>query len=98
MGIDFSNLKTGKGEEFIEKHSEVSKIPSKSFNNYTQFIADHYICEIYLGSANDQTGLINWRDYSIFQGVILFIVTVYLIANFVADLLYGVLDPTVRYQ
>ena len=64
MGIDFSNLKTGKGEEFIEKHSEVSKIPSKSFNNYTQFIADHYICEIYLGSANDQTGLINWRDYS----------------------------------
>ena len=41
---------------------------------------------------------INWRDYSIFQGVILFIVTVYLFANFAADLLYGILDPTVRYQ
>ncbi len=41
---------------------------------------------------------IDWRDYSIFQAVILFIVAVYLVANFVADLLYGVLDPTIRYQ
>jgi len=40
---------------------------------------------------------INWRDYITFQGVILFIVAVYLIANFTADLLYGVLDPTIRY-
>lgn len=36
------------------------------------------------------------RDLVIVQGVVLFIAVVYVVANFVVDLLYGVLDPRIR--
>ena len=38
------------------------------------------------------------RDYPIVQGVLLLATFTYLLANFVVDLLYGVLDPRIRYE
>jgi peptide/nickel transport system permease protein len=41
---------------------------------------------------------IGFRDYPIVQGCILLIAVTYLAANLVTDLLYGVLDPRIRYD
>lgn len=41
---------------------------------------------------------INWSDYSVLQAAILFVTTVYLFSNLLADLTYGWLDPRIRYQ
>jgi len=38
------------------------------------------------------------RDYPTVQGCILFIALTYVVVNLVIDLLYGVLDPRVRYE
>lgn len=38
------------------------------------------------------------RDYPIVQGVLLMATFTYLFANFAVDLLYGVLDPRIRYE
>jgi peptide/nickel transport system permease protein len=37
------------------------------------------------------------RDYPVVQGCVLFFSAIYVAVNFVADLLYAVLDPRVRY-
>ncbi|MFN8519747.1 MAG: ABC transporter permease subunit [Chloroflexota bacterium] len=39
---------------------------------------------------------INGKDYPVLQGVFLVIAACVVVANLVADLLYGVLDPRVR--
>lgn len=38
------------------------------------------------------------RDYSVIQGVVLFVTVIYVFVNLVIDLLYGVIDPRVRLQ
>lgn len=41
---------------------------------------------------------IEWRDYSILQANVLFIVSAFLLVNLLADLTYGWLDPRIRYD
>jgi peptide/nickel transport system permease protein/oligopeptide transport system permease protein len=41
---------------------------------------------------------IGFRDYPLVQGCILFIATTYVAVNLVADLLYGFVDPRIRYD
>lgn len=38
------------------------------------------------------------RDYPIMQGIILVTALIYILANLIVDLLYGVLDPRVKYE
>jgi peptide/nickel transport system permease protein len=40
---------------------------------------------------------IEWRDYSLLQANVLFIVIVFLLVNLVTDLTYGWLDPRIRF-
>jgi peptide/nickel transport system permease protein len=42
------------------------------------------------------SGVIN-RDFPVVQGFTLVIAAFFLFANMVADLLYGILDPRIRY-
>lgn len=41
---------------------------------------------------------IGWRDYSILQANILFIVLAFLLVNLITDLAYGWIDPRIRYD
>ncbi|MFH1486977.1 MAG: ABC transporter permease, partial [Chloroflexota bacterium] len=41
---------------------------------------------------------IGWRDYTQLSGNLLTIAAIFLIVNLLVDLLYGVLDPRIRYQ
>ena len=41
---------------------------------------------------------INHRDFPVIQGVILMTAAVVLLLNLVIDMLYGVLDPRIRYS
>ncbi len=41
---------------------------------------------------------INFRDYPLVQGCILFIATTYVMVNLLVDLAYGWLDPRIRYE
>jgi peptide/nickel transport system permease protein len=41
---------------------------------------------------------IEWRDYSLLQANVLFIVIVFLLINLLTDLTYGWLDPRIRYN
>ncbi|WP_083698351.1 ABC transporter permease [Bacillus haynesii] len=41
---------------------------------------------------------IHRRDYPVIQGVVLFIAAIYVFVNFVVDLLYAFLDPSIRYD
>jgi len=38
------------------------------------------------------------RDYPVIQGVLLFITTTYVLVNLAVDLVYGLIDPRVRYR
>ena len=38
-----------------------------------------------------------WRDYPIVQNLVMFIAVVVIVSNLLVDMLYGVLDPRVRY-
>jgi ABC-type dipeptide/oligopeptide/nickel transport system permease component len=38
------------------------------------------------------------RDFPVVQGGVLFIATVYVVVNLAVDLLYGYLDPRIRYD
>ena len=40
---------------------------------------------------------IQWRDYPMVQNLVMFIAIVVILSNLAVDLLYGVLDPRVRY-
>ncbi|MCT1903061.1 ABC transporter permease [Oceanobacillus sojae] len=41
---------------------------------------------------------IHRRDYPVIQGVVLFIAVIYVVINLLVDLLYGLLDPRIRYD
>ena len=41
---------------------------------------------------------INFRDYPLVQGCILFISFTYVMMNLLTDLTYGLLDPRIRYE
>ncbi|MBW2061345.1 MAG: ABC transporter permease [Deltaproteobacteria bacterium] len=41
---------------------------------------------------------ITWRDYPVIQGINLFISTLIITINLIVDLIYGLLDPRIRYQ
>jgi peptide/nickel transport system permease protein len=49
------------------------------------------------GLARFLVEAILWRDYPIVQNLVMFIAIVVILSNLVVDLLYGVLDPRVRY-
>jgi peptide/nickel transport system permease protein len=38
-----------------------------------------------------------WRDYPIVQNLVMLIAIVVILSNLLVDMLYGVLDPRVRY-
>jgi peptide/nickel transport system permease protein len=38
-----------------------------------------------------------WRDYPVVQSLVMFVAVVVILSNLAVDLLYGVLDPRVRY-
>ena len=41
---------------------------------------------------------INWRDYPVVQGTVLFITMVFVLINLAVDVLYAYLDPRIRYS
>jgi peptide/nickel transport system permease protein len=41
---------------------------------------------------------IGWRDYSILQASVMFIVLAFLVVNLITDLTYGFIDPRIRYK
>ena len=49
------------------------------------------------GVARFLVEAITWRDYPIVQNLVMFIAIVVVLSNLVVDMLYGVLDPRVRY-
>jgi peptide/nickel transport system permease protein len=49
------------------------------------------------GVARFLVEAIRWRDYPIVQNLVMFIAIVVILSNLVVDMLYGVLDPRVRY-
>ena len=50
-----------------------------------------------LGVARFLVQAILWRDYPIVQNLVMFIAIVVILSNLLVDMLYGVLDPRVRY-
>jgi peptide/nickel transport system permease protein len=50
------------------------------------------------GVARFLVEAILWRDYPVVQSLVMFIAIVVILANLAVDLLYGVLDPRVRYS
>ena len=49
------------------------------------------------GVARFLVQAILWRDYPIVQNLVMFIAIVVILSNLLVDMLYGVLDPRVRY-
>ena len=49
------------------------------------------------GVARFLVEAILWRDYPVVQNLVMFIAIVVILSNLVVDLLYGILDPRVRY-
>ena len=49
------------------------------------------------GVARFLVEAILWRDYPMVQNLVMFIAIVVILSNLAVDLLYGVLDPRVRY-
>jgi peptide/nickel transport system permease protein len=49
------------------------------------------------GVARFLVQAILWRDYPVVQNLVMFIAIVVILSNLAVDLLYGVLDPRVRY-
>jgi len=49
------------------------------------------------GVARFLVQAISWRDYPIVQNLVMFISIVVILSNLTVDMLYGVLDPRVRY-
>ncbi len=41
---------------------------------------------------------IGWRDYSILQASVMFIVVAFLVVNLLTDVIYGFIDPRIRYE
>ena len=40
---------------------------------------------------------VQWRDYPVIQGVVLMVSAITLLTNLLVDILYGYLDPRIRY-
>jgi len=38
------------------------------------------------------------KDYTIVQGIVLFVAVVYVLVNLLVDILYGFLDPRIHYR
>ena len=49
------------------------------------------------GVARFLVQAILWRDYPVVQSLVMFVATVVILSNLAVDMLYGVLDPRVRY-
>jgi peptide/nickel transport system permease protein len=49
------------------------------------------------GVARFLVEAILWRDYPVVQNLVMFIAIIVILSNLAVDLLYGVLDPRVRY-
>src|SRR2546426_7984261 len=49
------------------------------------------------GVARFLVQAILWRDYPVVQNLVMFIAIVVILSNLLVDMLYGVLDPRVRY-
>ncbi len=49
------------------------------------------------GVARFLVQAIQWRDYPMVQNLVMFIAIVVILSNLTVDLLYGILDPRVRY-
>jgi peptide/nickel transport system permease protein len=49
------------------------------------------------GVARFLVQAILWRDYPIVQNLVMFIAVVVILSNLFVDMLYGFLDPRVRY-
>jgi peptide/nickel transport system permease protein len=49
------------------------------------------------GVARFLVEAILWRDYPVVQNLVMFIAVIVILSNLVVDMLYGVLDPRVRY-
>jgi peptide/nickel transport system permease protein len=49
------------------------------------------------GVARFLVEAILWRDYPVVQNLVMFIAVVVILSNLIVDMLYGVLDPRVRY-
>jgi len=43
-------------------------------------------------------GAISARDLPVVQGITLFVATAIVLVNFAVDVLYGLLDPRIRYE
>lgn len=41
---------------------------------------------------------IQFRDYKVVQALLLFFATEYILINLIVDILYGVINPRVRYE
>jgi len=41
---------------------------------------------------------ISQRDLPVVQGIVLFIATIIILVNLLVDILYGFLDPRIRYE
>ena len=50
------------------------------------------------GVARFLVQAILWRDYPVVQSLVMFIAVIVIVSNLAVDLLYGVLDPRVRYS
>ena len=50
------------------------------------------------GVARFLVEAIQWRDYPIVQNLVMLIATITVVVNLIVDLLYGVLDPRIRYS
>jgi len=49
------------------------------------------------GVARFPVQAILWRDYPVVQNLVMFTAIVVILSNLIVDMLYGVLDPRVRY-
>jgi peptide/nickel transport system permease protein len=49
------------------------------------------------GVARFLVQAILWRDYPVVQNLVMFIAIIVILSNLIVDMLYGVLDPRVRY-
>lgn len=52
----------------------------------------------YLGLGEWTWKAIHWRDYPVLQAIFYVIALCVILANFTADLLYGIIDPRIKYE
>ena len=50
------------------------------------------------GIGSEAIQAVNNKDFPLLQGLVLMFILVYVIATFVTDVLYAVIDPRIRYD